>query len=241
MKRKTGPVVLLDLDGTLHDSSGFWVAASKNAIEAMVASGLKARPAEAFRRLEEIYSRNPNSSRHYNDLSASFGCGEDPKIISAGVKAFHETKPKKLKPYPDAVRFLGFLEKNRIPFYLVTDGLEIKQWDKLHHLGLARFFGAKTVFCTGAKIRRHEEVPHEKNAAFYRMVLDKVGADASDVVVVGDKEKADIAPPKSLGAVTVKVLRGKYAGEKTAADHAVRSFREVERVINAMVEGKRIG
>ncbi|MCX6767756.1 MAG: HAD family hydrolase [Candidatus Micrarchaeota archaeon] len=229
--KRQAPVVLLDLDGTLHDSHAFWLAASRNAIREMVANGLGVRPDEAFQRLQEIYSENPNSMRHYNDLVASFGYGENPKIVSAGVKAFHDTKPGKLKPYRDVARFLKFLEKKEVPFYLVTGGLEIKQWDKLHHLGLAKFFNPGNVFCTGARIKRDEEIPHEKNTAFYQKVLEKTGAEPGNVIVIGDKEKADITPPKSLGALTVKILRGKYAREETGADHAVNSFGQAKRII----------
>ena len=39
--KRQAPVVLLDLDGTLHDSHAFWLAASRNAIREMVANGLE--------------------------------------------------------------------------------------------------------------------------------------------------------------------------------------------------------
>ncbi len=230
-KKKRGLVVLLDLDGTLHDSHGFWIAASRNAIKAMVENGFSVDEEKAFKRLKGIYSKNPYSNRHYNDLLRSFGFPEDPKIISAGIRAFHRTKEKKLRPYRDVAWFLEFLKKKQIPARIVTDGLPVKQWDKLHRLGLSRFFNKGDVFCTGARTTASEEIPREKNVVFYRRVFAALGVNPSNAIVVGDREESDVAPPKSLGATTVKVLRGKYAGEKTAADHAVNSFKQVSRII----------
>ena len=57
---------------------------------------------------------------------------------------------------------------------------------------------------------------------------DKLIAALEEVAgLVGDREEADIAPARSVGIRTVRMLAGKYSDLPTNADYAVKDLREL--------------
>lgn len=67
---------------------------------------------------------------------------------------------------------------------------------------------------------------------FFRMILDGLGVQAEESVMVGDRLDFDVYPAKLLGMKTVRVLAGPYAGQQPPTpwhvpDQTVASLSEV--------------
>lgn len=240
-------IVLLDLDGFIHRSHDSLSLTSKNAVDAMIRAGLNASPGEALDKLQAIYARNPNSARHYQSLVQYFNGKPNFKIISAGIAAHHQTKKGALKLRAGAVGLLEFLRKNNLEYYLVTDGIPKKQWDKIHYLGLEDYFDSNQLISTRSSFwsslaryssntlsrdasKRAEgwqRLREKKAVPFYKYVLYKIGVkpklgrgkyDYSTIVVAGDKESSDVIPPKKLGLTAIRLNLGKYRRGPSQAD-----------------------
>jgi FMN phosphatase YigB (HAD superfamily) len=52
--------------------------------------------------------------------------------------------------------------------------------------------------------------------------------------MVGDREDADILPPKSLGMATVRVLSGKYANVPSNADFVIKDVAELVTIAESL-------
>ena len=92
---------------------------------------------------------------------------------------------------------------------LATNGIAVKQWDKLIRLRIPLYFD--NVFVSG-------EMGREKDERFFRSVLKTLKAKPKDCVMVGDREDTDILPAKSAGIQTIRVMGAKHGkGDKTAS------------------------
>lgn len=217
--------VFFDLDDTLFPSSKFALLARMNALEAMKRAGMKASVAKAFKILlslvEDRKKYGPNFERHYDIMLKMLHEENDPKIVSAGVGAYHASK-NILKPFPEVAKILHELRDAGLLIYVITEGKAVKQWDKLHVLGLADLIH-------GAFIGE------EGKEKLLRKALRELGLKAKDAMMVGDREDKDIAPAKKLGLFTVRVLRGKYSKEKSSrADFVLKDLEKLPEIIEKL-------
>ncbi|VVC71855.1 Glyceraldehyde 3-phosphate phosphatase [uncultured archaeon] len=109
-----------------------------------------------------------------------------------------------MKLYPSAKHAIACLKKSGARAYIASEGIPVKQWDKLIRLGVSEVFD-------GAFISR------KKDAAFFRRALKKVGVAPGDAVMVGDKLEKDVKPALEAGMNAVmigkKVSSGKSCGK----------------------------
>jgi putative hydrolase of the HAD superfamily len=204
--------VLFDLDDTLYDTTLQVAQARKNAVKAMVAAGLKATEDEAEAALKRVVSdKGPNYHRHYDDMLELMGQETDPKVVAAGIVAYHETKRAFLVPYPDTISTLLSLRERDYRIGVVTDGIHIKQWEKLIRLGLADFF--HTVVVAGDKMSGKPSPEPFLKAA------ENLEVEPGECIVVGDRLDRDILGAKKAGMKAVQLARGKHASKKpTSSD-----------------------
>lgn len=217
--------VLLDIDDTLFPSTEFSSLARRNALNAMISLGLEADYDSLQKRLEAIIKREgSNYQNHFDDLCKELGIKRPGRYIAAAVAAYHDTKTA-IQPFPKAPLALMRLKQAGHKLYVATSGNSIKQWDKLIRLRLALYFD--DVFVS-------EELGTEKGPTFYRKVLKVLGSDAGSCVMVGDREDTDIAPAKSVGIATIRVISGKYARAPTAADITISDIGELPSAIEKL-------
>ncbi len=199
--------VFFDIDDCLYDSTLQAGMVRRNAVRAMIAEGLDAGEDEALGGLRDIVVRfGSNYSHHFNELLKGLGYGENPRIIAAGVAAYHTTKAAYLVPFADTVPTLLELRDLGYRLGVITDGLPVKQWEKLIMLGLQHFFDV--VVISG-------EVGISKpDKRIFEFSVDKMGFKPGECVMVGDRLDRDIRGANDVGMVTVQVLKGKYCGKK---------------------------
>jgi len=206
--------IFFDIDNTLFNTKELALRARKNAIKAMIDMGLQVDDEEtAYEKLKRIIKRQgSNSDNHFNELVTSYNAEQPRKIIAAGVVAYHDTKKAYLTPFPDVVQTLLDLSEKGYKLGVISNGLGVKQWEKLIRLGVQHFF--KLVIIS-------EEVEIEKpQKGIFEKALNMANCKAGQSIMVGDRED-DIAPAKLVGMHSISV------NKEIKADYNINNFSEI--------------
>lgn len=182
-------VVFFDIDDTLLDTSKFAETARKAAIELMVDNGLPLKKDEAYNVLKEIIKeKGSNYDKHFNILTKRILGKEDPALIALGMITYHNVKFAMLRPFPKTIDMLIYLKSQGYRLGVISNGITIKQWEKLVRLNLYPFFDEVTT---------SEEVGFSKPyPEIYEEALRRMKGDPEKCVMIGNKFRED-----ALGAV----------------------------------------
>lgn len=190
--------VFFDIDNTLYDSKTLSSMARRNSILAMIDAGLPVSFEKAMGKLEEVIKKyGPNYPHHYDRMLEEFGI-KSYKIVAAGVVAYERTKFGYLRPYPEVVpTLLELREKYKLG--IISNGLALKQWEKLIGLGLHHFFSA---------VITSQECGAEKPAKkIFEIALKNIKAKPREAVMVGDKDKKDLEAARSASMHTIDIKK----------------------------------
>ena len=181
IKNDDDRVVFFDVDGTLLDTSDFAETARKAAIGIMVDNGLPLDKDEAYGVLKTIIrEKGSNYGKHFNVL--------DPMLVALGMTTYHNVKMALLRPFPETIDTLIYLKSQGYRLAVISNGITIKQWEKLIRLNINSFFD---------EVITSEEVGKEKpNKLIYDVALRKMKGTPEKSVMIGNKFKAD-----ALGAI----------------------------------------
>lgn len=226
--------IFLDIDDTLYSTSEFAKTARLNSIHAMIDAGLQMKVVDCFRELNQIIRKfGPNFDHHYDKLLLSVPqemyAGRNPAIIvAAAVVAYHQTKASQIKPYEDVTEVLQTLKEAGITLGIITDGLEIKQAEKLIRLKILDYINPQAIFITG-------QIGILKNdIKLYQDACESLNLPPTSCMYVGDNPKNDIDPPNEIGMITVLNRRsGKYlnvTGE-TEPTHVIHDMWELLEIL----------
>jgi putative hydrolase of the HAD superfamily len=208
---QTLKAVLFDIDDTLFPSSEFADKARRSAVEAIVAAGLDVDPAVAMDELADVVREfSSNYGNHFDQLVVRLAPHLRPgvhkaMVVAAGVRAYHETKAH-LRPFPDAVRCLQALRRTALLRGVLTNGLTIKQAEKLVRLGLQDAFSPGALFIS-------EDLgvakPHPR---IFQIACEALGVGPGEVLYIGDNPVKDIDAAHEAGLVTcLRRGTGKHA------------------------------
>jgi len=202
--------VFFDIDNTLYDSTLQAEMVRRNAVKAMIEAGLDIDEDEGLDALMDIVSRfGANYESHFDALLQKFGYDRSPRIIAAGIVAYHMTKAAYLVPFPDTVPTLLELRDRGYLLGVITEGRAVKQWEKLIRLGLQHFFHAVVI---------SEEIGRQKpDVEMFRTAAKRVGCRIEEAAMVGDRLDKDILGANAAGMTTIQVLKGKYSSNKPAS------------------------
>lgn len=209
--------ILFDIDNTLFPSNDFAELARRNAINAMIEAGLDVDAGKAYVKLRRVIDKyGPNYPRHFNILLRELGRQSDPKIIAAGIVAYHQAKTS-IFPYPPVPATILHLRERGYWVCVASEGRALKQWDKLIRLGLHNIF--HEVFVTSRKSKQ-----------FYGSVLRKLKLPPNEVMMVGDNIEKDITPAREAGIITVLVTQK----PNKAADYHVKHIGELPKILERL-------
>lgn len=228
--------IFFDIDDTLFSTTVFADKARRNAIDAMVRAGLNADRKLAMRELEDVIAEfSSNYGSHFDKVLDRLGpeshSGHNRAVIvAAGVVAYHATKESDLKVYDDVYATLRWLAEKDVVRGIISAGITIKQAEKLVRLDVLEFLTPSAVFFT-------DQVGFSKpNPKLYRRVLERMHLQPDRCLYVGDNPTHDIDPCNDEGWHTVRIRRsGRYAEieGRTRADHEIRDFLELRRLLEA--------
>lgn len=181
--------VFFDIDDTLLGTSSFAETARKAAINMIVENGLPIEEEEAYDILKEIIAeKGSNYNKHFNILTKRVIGQEDPFLIALGMTTYHNVKFALLQPFPRSSAILLYLKTKGYKLGAITNGITIKQWEKLIRLNLHPFFDI---------VITSEEVGYEKpHPEIFKEALKRMYCSAEKSTMVGNKFETD-----ALGAV----------------------------------------
>ena len=184
-------VVFFDIDDTLLDTSSFAVMARKAAINLMVDNGLPLEKDEAYDLLKEIIAeKGSNYGGHFNILTKRVLGHEDPRLISLGMITYHNVKFSLLRPFPKTNDILIYLKSKGYRLGIISNGITLKQWEKLIRLNLYPFFD---------EVITSEEVGFDKpSPLIFEEALKRMQGNPDKCIMKGNKLKEDV-----MGAVNV--------------------------------------
>lgn len=211
--------IFFDIDDTLYDSSLQSDFARRNATKAMMEAGLNIAEDEGVKALENTVQKfGSNYEYHFNELLKKFGYESNPRIIAAGIVAYHTTKIAYLVPFPDTIPTLLRLRDSGYKLGIITDGRAIKQWEKLIRLGLQHFFHVVVI---------SEEANRDKSGkGIFELAARRIGCKPVETLMVGDRIDKDISGAKKAGMTAVQILGGKHINQ-----HPKNSYEEPDYVI----------
>ena len=219
--------IFFDIDGTLFSTSEFAARARHAAVDAMIGAGLRLEHDELYAELSEVIREfSSNHDSHFDKLLVRLprrvtkGLNAA-MVIAAGVVAYHETKSRQLEPYEDAVEALRRLAQTDLLLGVITEGLAVKQAEKLVRLRLADFFAPQAIFIS------HQLGISKPNTKLYQRACGDLNLKPSSCMYIGDNPLTDIDPANKVGMITVRIKRDekflRSSGE-TEAQHEIQNY-----------------
>lgn len=181
--------IFFDIDGTLLDTSSFAEIARRAAIDMMIENGLPSTQDEAYELLKEIIAeKGSNYNKHFNVLTQRMCGRENHLLIALGMVTYHNIKFSLLRPFPKTMETLVYLKNRGYKLGVISNGLTIKQWEKLVRLDIHTFFD---------EVITSEEVRSEKpKKEIFEEAMNRMNSSPDDSVMIGNKFEVDI-----MGAV----------------------------------------
>ena len=181
--------VFFDIDDTLYDTSGFAKLARKAALNVMIDSGLPLSPDEAYDLLREIIKeKGSNYDKHLNVLTKRVFGEEKPLLIALGMITYHNVKFALLRLFPETMSTLIHLKARGYHLGVISNGITIKQYEKLVRLGLHHFFHSV--------ITSQEAGVEKPDIAIFELAMKTMGCKAENSVMIGNSFNDDV-----LGAI----------------------------------------
>lgn len=203
--------VFFDIDDTLYDTSGFARLARKAAINVMIDAGLPLSSDEAYKLLRKIIKeKGSNYDKHFNVLTKQVFGEEKPLLIALGMITYHNVKFALLRLFPETIPTLIYLKSQGYHLGVISNGITIKQWEKLIRLDLHHFFD---------EVITSEEVgaekPHQK---IFKHALNKMGCSAEESIMIGNKFNEDILGAINIGMDAILVNSNLKEEDKSILD-----------------------
>jgi putative hydrolase of the HAD superfamily len=204
-------LVGFDLDDCLFNSTGLSDRARIKGIEAMINLGLRIDRNEAVRIIYDIVQEyGSNFSKHYNyfirrlnQLNENIDFipyNDRYKFIAAAVMAYHEEKVNSIKLYDDVEICLKRLKELAIKTAIITDGLPIKQYEKILRLKIDSIFDLIII---------SDEIGIKKpNPELFKYWLNKFSVKGEEALYIGDRIDKDILPANLNNIYSVYLHRG---------------------------------
>jgi len=190
--------VFFDIDDTLYDTSGFAKLARKAALNMMIDAGLPLSSSEAYTLLREIIAqKGSNYDKHFNVLTKTVFGEEKPLLIALGMINYHNVKFALLRPFPETTSTLINIKAKGYRLGVISNGITIKQWEKLIRLGIYPFFD---------EVVTSDEVGFEKpHGRIFEEALNRMGCKAEKSVMIGNKFSEDIMGAVNAGMSAILV------------------------------------
>jgi len=193
--------ILFDINDTLYDASLQIQNARLNAVRAMIEAGLPVEVENGYRVLDEVVEKyGGNYPKLFDKLLERLGLKWNPRVIAAGVVAYRETNSVYLKPYPDTIPTLLKLRDRGYKLGIISDGIPVKQWQKLIQLGIQHFFQHVVI----SEEQGYKSVAPE----LFRAALAELDAKPTEAVFIGNDLETDILSANKAGVTSIRIRRG---------------------------------
>lgn len=140
----------------------------------------------------------------------------DPALARRMAATYGEARDSQVRLLPDALEAIGLFRSKGVRLALITNGNAETQWNKIRRFNLAGLFDCILI--------EGEVGVGKPEAGIYRLALEKLGASADEVWMIGDNFEWEIAAPGRLG---IKGIWFDHRGDGVPADATVQPYRVI--------------
>ncbi len=200
-------LIIFDLDNTLTDFVRMKEVSIEAAIQSMIDAGLMFSPDRIREEILKIYKdEGIEYQKVFNGLLVNLIGEVDYKILAAGIVGYRRAREAALVLYPHVKMTLIQLLHRGLKLAVISDAPRQEAWLRLCYLQLHHMFDM---------VITYEDTGHYKPSPVpFRMVLDKMGIEAEEALMVGDWPERDIVGAAEVGIRTVFARYGDTFGTK---------------------------
>ena len=215
--------VIFDLDNTLIDFMRMKTVSCDAAITAMIGAGLNIERKKALKVLFELYDKYGLEEKAIFQKFLKEVEGKiNYRILASGIVAYRRIRSGFLEPYPGADYVLLKLKNKGIKLGILTDAPKLKAWIRLASMRLSNFFDVVVALEDTKKLKPSSEP--------FKVILNKLGINPEECLMVGDRPEKDIEGAKKLGIKTCFAKYGNPKG-KAKADYTINDIRELLKLV----------
>jgi len=216
--------VVFDLDNTLIDFMRMKKISCEAAINAMIDAGLSVDKEKAMKLLFRMYDRyGLEEQRIFQKFLTEIIGDVDYKILASGIVAYRKVRAGFLEPYPHVNDILFKLKSMEIKLAILSDAPRLKAWLRLASMKLTNFFDIVVTF-DDTKVFKPDSLP-------FKAVLKKIGLNAEECLMVGDRPERDVKGANEVGMKTCFARYGNPDAKKTNADYEINNITELMDII----------
>jgi len=221
-------LIIFDLDNTLTDFVHMKNSSIESAIQAMIDAGLMFPPEKIREEIFRIYDKEGiEYQRVFNRLLVDLIGSVDYKILAAGIVGYRRAREASLVLYPHVKVTLIELVKRGLKLAVISDAPRQEAWLRLCYLQLHHIFDV---------VLAHEDTGEYKpSPAPFTAVLEELGIEPGEAMMVGDWPERDIVGAAELGIKTVFARYGDTFGTKTSgADYEIADIYALVEIVDAL-------
>jgi putative hydrolase of the HAD superfamily len=220
--------VIFDLDNTLVDFMAMKEAAVVSAITAMIDAGLKTSPAEAKRKIYEIYQEEGIEDQRVFDKFLAKEIGKiDYRIHAAGIIGYRRAREAAMVLYPHVQLTMIGLIKRGLRLAVISDAPRLQAWLRLSQLNLHNIFDTVITFEDTGR-RKPDPAP-------FRLALQKLKVKPQEALMIGDWAERDIIGAKLLGMKTAFARYGDTFGTaKSGAEYEINDVLQILDIVDRL-------
>lgn len=215
--------LIIDLDDTLYDERSY-VLSGFSAVAADIARRHPHLDPDALFAAMQAELDAHGRGRVFDRALAQAGLAPDRGMVAELVQSYRAHEPT-IALWPGVAETLADLARDH-RLAILTDGLPLMQRRKVAALGVEAL--------VDEVLYSWEHESPKPDPACYAEALRRLGTTAEETVVIGDNPGHDMAAAHAIGARSIRVLTGKFAGQPDAgfpADAVVASFPEAPPVL----------
>jgi len=224
-------LVIFDLDNTLTDFVRMKEVSIEAAIQAMIDAGLLVPPDRIREEILKIYGNEGiEYQKVFNKLLVNLIGEVDYKVLAAGIVGYRRAREAALVLYPHVKMTLIQLLSRGLKLAVISDAPRQEAWLRLCYLQLHHMFDMVITY--------EDTGEYKPSPAPFRMVLDKMGIQASEALMVGDWPERDIVGAAELGIRTVFARYGDTFGTKeSGADYEISDAYALVKIVDDLNRG----
>ncbi|MBN2070728.1 MAG: HAD-IA family hydrolase [Candidatus Krumholzibacteriota bacterium] len=221
-------LVIFDLDNTLTDFIRMKENSIEAAIKAMIDSGVDLPAQKIKERILHIYDEEGiEYQKVFDKLLADLLGGVDHRALAAAIVAYRKAREAALVLYPHVNSTLLALVKKGLKLAVISDAPRKEAWLRLCYLQLQHIFDTVVAF--------EDSGEHKPSPRPFRMVLDELGIEPHEAIMVGDWPERDIVGASELGITTIFARYGDTFGtEVSGADYDIDDISRILEIVDEL-------
>ena len=185
-------IIIFDLDDTIYKEKNYDLGALEN-VSKFLESKVNEKKSNIFKNLKSLRFKKKGNKLIFNKFlnSQKLNKREIKYLSEKSTEIFQSYRCKNLKNVSSLKKIIKYFYKKKLLF-LVTNGNETRQKNKIHYLGINKYF--KKIFILDGK--KNKLKPSIKSVKYLIKEINKIGGE--NCVYVGDNLYIDKIFAKNL-------------------------------------------